>query len=377
VTRKKNKLRVQFRKNAQRKTRGGDLTRELLDEDPAADHLAKDERLSGKGDLTRRRTIISAEQHGDQVLRQVDESTCLRGRVTSAVGLSYHVQADDGRPFACTVRRILRKLSTDERNTVVTGDEVLFLPTGADEGVIERVEPRHGVLARGSGGKAHVLVANVDQVLIVATAADPQLKPVLIDRFLISAEKGGVHAILCINKTDLVDPAALQPLVGVYTRLGYDVVLTSAARQQGVERLRTLLRGRETVFTGQSGVGKSSLLNAIQPGLALSTGEVSDWTRKGRHTTRRAQLHQLASGGWVVDTPGIRQLELWDVIREEIEGFYVEFRPFVTRCKFQDCLHTREAGCGVKWAVQHDLISPLRYENYLRIVTGDDAALKA
>jgi ribosome biogenesis GTPase len=216
-----------------------------------------------------------------------------------------------------------------------------------------------------------VIVSNVDQALIVVSAAEPPLKPSLIDRLLISAEKGGVHAVICINKVDLVDPAGLQPIAGVYGRLGYDVVLTSATEAAGVERLRSLLKDRETVVAGQSGVGKSSLLNAVQPGLALNTAEVSRWTQKGRHTTRRAILLELEFGGWVADTPGIRQFELWDVRPEEVEGYFIEFRPFVTLCKFPDCSHTHEEGCGVKRGVEDDLISPLRYESYLRIVDGD------
>ncbi|HID22307.1 MAG TPA: ribosome small subunit-dependent GTPase A, partial [Planctomycetaceae bacterium] len=174
-----------------------------------------------------------------------------------------------------------------------------------------------------------------------------------------------------INKVDLIDVAALQPLVGLYAQLGYDVVLTSAVSGAGLDRLRMLLQGRQTVFAGQSGVGKSALLNAIQPGLELKVGEVSEWSRKGRHTTRRAELLPLDFGGWIVDTPGIRQMELWDVLPEEVEGFFVEFRPFVPKCKFPDCSHTHESDCGVKRAVAHGLISPCRYESYCRILQDE------
>ena len=181
-----------------------------------------------------------------------------------------------------------------------------------------------------------------------------------------------MRPILCINKSDLVDAIRLQPILGMYARLGYEVILTSAATSTGIEELQRLLRGRETVTAGQSGVGKSSLLNAVQPNLRLETDTVSNWTRKGRHTTRMAVLHQLEFGGWVVDTPGIRQMQLWDVRPEEVEGFFIEFRPFVPRCRFPDCSHTHESGCAVKQAVDRDLISPVRYASYLKIMAGED-----
>ena len=202
--------------------------------------------------------------------------------------------------------------------------------------------------------------------------ADPPLKPALIDRFLVTAGKGNVRGLVCINKCDLVDPAELQPIVGLYTRLGYEFVPASTRSGLGIDRLRELLRGEATVISGQSGVGKSSLLNAIQPGLKLDIGGVSETSRKGTHTTRVARLLQLDVGGWVVDTPGIRQMELWDVHPGEVEAYFVEFRPFVPLCRFPNCLHIEEAGCAVKAAVRQDLISLTRYESYLRIVSGDD-----
>lgn len=367
---KRKKLRVAFRKNRQKRTRKTDITREVRDEGAEETDVAS-QRL-GKDELSRYRTIMGVESgSGGAMVRDVDESQCLAGRVVSAVGLTSLVQVAGGRRYECTIRRVVRTLARDERNAVVTGDEVLFQPVDERTGVIERVNPRRKVLSRATQRREHIIVANVDQALIVVSAAEPPLKTSLIDRLLISAEKGGVHSVICINKVDLVDPLRLQPIVGIYGRLGYDVVLTSAPESAGIERLRSLLKNRETVVAGQSGVGKSSLLNALQPDLALHTAEVSSWTTKGRHTTRRAILLQLASGGWVADTPGIRQFELWDVIPEEVEGFFVEFRPFVTLCKFPDCSHTHEDGCGVKTAVENDLISPMRYESYLRIVEGD------
>jgi ribosome biogenesis GTPase len=237
--------------------------------------------------------------------------------------------------------------------------------------VIERVEPRRGILTRKIRGQKHVLVANVDQVLIVASAADPPLKLSLIDRYLISAAAGGIRPLICINKADLADLVELQPVIGTYSQLGYDVVATSTVTGLGISRLKFLLTGVETALAGQSGVGKTSLINSLEPGLELKTLEVAAETRKGKHTTTAARLLKLSFGGWVVDTPGIRQMELWNVVPDEVEGFFLEFHPFLRECRFPNCSHTHESQCGVKRAVVRGLITHQRYESYCRIRTGD------
>ncbi|MEX0716023.1 MAG: ribosome small subunit-dependent GTPase A [Planctomycetaceae bacterium] len=373
MAKKKRKLRVEFRKNREKRARRGDLTRRAVDslEQPAApDDFDARESLSGKGALSRRRTVIGTEDEAG-VVRDVDLSKCLSGRVLSSRGLHSLVRGDDGARYDCTVRRVLRTMSRDERNAVVTGDIVLFQPGGEGQGVIERVEPRSGTISRTSKGREHVIVANVDQVLIVGSAGEPALKANLIDRFLVSAGKGNVRAVVCVNKVDLTEPAGLVSIAGIYGRLGCEVVFASATQGAGIGRLRALLKNRQTVLAGQSGVGKSSLLNAIEPSLELAVSSVSEWTQKGRHTTRAATLIELGAGGWVVDTPGIRQLDLWDVSPEEVEGHFVEFRPFVTLCRFPDCTHTHETGCGVQQAVARDMITRMRYESYVRMIEGD------
>jgi len=362
------KVRVDLRRNKQTRTRQQNLTQEVLTDMESAEDAESGERLSGKGQLSRRRTIRTSED-GEQALRDVNLAGCKTGRVLSFVGLNCVVQSDeDGLKFECTLRGVVRTLARDGRNAVVTGDRVVFRPAGdVYQGVIERVEPRHGVLARQSQGKEHVLVANIDQILIVASAASPELKTNLIDRYLVNAEVHEIPAIICINKADLVDVRTLQPVVALYGRLGYRVVLTSNANGRGIQELRQLLTGRETAVGGQSGVGKSSLLNSVDSDLSLDTSDVSDWSHKGMHTTRRAHLLPLKSGGWVADTPGIRQFVLWDLSLEEIDGFYVEFRAFIPYCRFPDCSHLHEDKCGVKDAVEQGLIAQRRYHSYVRM----------
>jgi ribosome biogenesis GTPase len=367
------KVRIDFRKNRGRVARNNDLTRDVHKGDVADDKLASGERLSGKGKLSRRRTVVGVTVDGDQIIRDVDESECLEGRVLAAIGgLHCRVEGPDQVVYDCSVRKVVRTLTREARNAVVTGDRVLFRPLDKESGIIERVEPRSGILARGHQRQQHILVANISQVAIIGSLEEPHLKPALIDRFLVSAEKGGVKALICLNKSDLVDLADLQQIIGLYARLGYRVVPTSSRTGQNIDLLRHLLAGEQTVFSGQSGVGKSSLLNLLCPGLQLGIGEVSKDTGKGRHTTRHSQLLRLETGGWVVDTPGIRQMEIWDVAAGEVEGFFREFRPFVSHCRFNSCLHLEEDGCAIRQAVRHGLISQIRYESYVRMVVGDD-----
>jgi ribosome biogenesis GTPase len=387
---KKKKVRVDLRKNRSKPPRDHNWTRGFQEHGYADEATTSDERVRAKGELSRRRTIIQdetpAEKKGDEPAEMPAPSTdgSIPGRVLRVHGLISVVEAEDGRQYRCAVRRLLRTLATDERNIVTTGDRVWFrladathasneteAPAADLDGMIERVEPRHGLLTRASRGREHVLVANVDQVVIVVSLVEPDLKPHLIDRYLASAEQGKIRPIICLNKADLVDPAPYQSIVGFYSQLGVPTFLTSATTGQGVEFLREHLRNRQTVFSGQSGVGKSSLLNAIQPELGLRVREVSDVNQKGKHTTTTAELIKLDFGGWVVDTPGVRQFELWDIIPEEVEGFFPEFRPFVHQCGFPDCTHTHEERCAIKRAVYRRQISAGRYTSYLGMFGGD------
>jgi ribosome biogenesis GTPase len=371
----KKKIRHEFRKQHQGRKRQGDLTRQMRGDENAADDLVHGERLSGKGDLTRKRTIVGVEADagaaGFGVLRDV-HSTAIRGRVLSVHGLSSVVRADDGREFRCAIRGLLKDMSTDLRHVVVAGDVVWLRPEATGDSLIEQIEPRRHILSRTSKRRQQILVANVDQLVIVTSAAEPSLKPNLIDRFLVEAEQMRIEPILCINKIDLIDAADLQPFAGVYGQMGYQVLLVSASTGQGIDRLRRLLVGKESVVAGQSGVGKSSLLNAIEPELALRVGAVSSENQKGTHTTTVARLIPLAIGGYVVDTPGIRQFQLWDIVPEEVAGLYRDLRPYVSLCRFPDCTHTHEANCAVKDAVADNRLDARRYESYCHLRAGDD-----
>ncbi len=377
---KKKKVRVELRKNRQKRTRANDLTREFRhDEAGAASTAPTTDRVRPRGELSRHRTIIEdadaagGESAGDAqdaaASRAVDPSTCLRGRVLRVHGLVLMVRGDDGRTYPCHVRRLLKSLAIEGRNVVTVGDRVWFRPGGTSgaEGLIERIEARGGVITRGYRNRQQVLAANVDQVLIVSALAEPGLKLGLVDRYLVSAETGGVRPVVVLNKADLVDLAGFQWVVGLYAQLGYETLVTSVADGRGIDRLRELVSSGVTAVSGQSGVGKSSLLNAVQPGLNLKVREVSDWTFKGKHTTTTAELIELQAGGFVVDTPGLRQFELWGIVPGELEAYFIEFRPFIPHCRFPDCSHTHEHACAVKDAVYWGQIHPGRYESYRKL----------
>lgn len=363
---KRSRQRTDFKKNHQGRVRQGDWTREFQggNQDDLADAISG-ERVSGKGDLTRKRTVSEAESSSG------DNRGLISGRVTSVFGLKSHVMGDDGLIYECSVRQVLKSLSIEQRNVVVAGDRVRFRAASPQDGMIERVEPRQGIISRTSRGQQHVIAANVDYLLIVTSAAQPNLKPALIDRFLLTAESCEVAPVIVINKVDLVDRGPLQQLVGVYSSMGYQVLMTSAEKGTNVDLLRGLLKAKQTAVAGQSGVGKSSLLNAVQPGLGLAVSEVSADNEKGRHTTTTARLIPLDDGGAVFDTPGIRQFQLWDISATEVAGFMPDLRPYVSACRYPNCLHLSEDDCAVKHAVADGRIDARRYDAYCHLLEDD------
>lgn len=374
MAKKRTKLRAEFRKKHQGRVRDGDLTRGFHSGDSAQlEDAVQSERVSGKGELTRKRTVIGSDSDpsdtsGLQVRLSDHKDAVLYGRVVSVHGLRSRVYGDDGELYACTVRQLLKSLSTDQRNVVATGDRVAFRPDQSGGGVIDRIEPRYGMLSRTSRGRRHVIATNVDFLLIVTSCGQPGLKPALIDRYLLTAEQYGIRPLICFNKSDLIDIAELQPIAGVYAQLGYLTLFTSVASGQNIDYLRALLGNKQTVLAGQSGVGKSSLLNSVEPKLGLRVGVVSQENEKGKHTTTNATLIPLASGGAVIDTPGIRQFQLWDITAGEVAALMPELRPYASQCRYPDCLHVHEDDCAIKDAVADGRIDARRYDAYCHLL---------
>lgn len=358
--------RVDFRKNRHAKRRRKDVTRDIAD-DEADDRLVRSERISGKGELTRKRTIKLADDLPSASGPEAD--VCWQGQVLHAHGLESFVQDAEGIVERCTIRQVLRDLATDQRHPVLAGDWVRVQGRG-EEATIQFIEPRQNALSRLSRGRRHTIVANVDQVLIVGSAAEPDLKPGLIDRLIVAAEAAGIRPVICLNKADLVDPASLIPLAGVFARMGYPTVLCSTRTGLGMERLRAELPDRVTAVIGQSGVGKSSLLNWLEPQLALAVGDVSRDNDKGRHTTTVARLLPHSHGGSFVDTPGVRQFQLWETVPAEVPAAFRDLRPLANHCRFPDCSHSHEADCAVKDAVADGLLDTRRWESCCHLTAG-------
>ena len=317
---------------------------------------------------------------GKKPVQKKDSAGALPGVVVRARGHVYDVEpAGDrsGPPLMCEVRgRLLQERGRD--TLVAVGDRVLVQPTGEGKGLIERVEPRHSVLSRQQPGESHpaedVILANPDQALVVFAAKDPDPHLRMLDRFLVIAEANELPAVLCVNKVELVGDDHVQAVFGLYERIGYRVLYVSAAEHRGIDELRELLSGRITVITGPSGVGKSSLLNAVHPDLHLRTGALRDFAAKGRHTTRAAQLYRLPFGvdTYVADTPGIRELGFYDIAPENLGFYFREMLPYLHDCRYGGCTHDHEPDCAVRAAVERGDIAQERYDSYLRLLHGEE-----
>jgi ribosome biogenesis GTPase len=290
------------------------------------------------------------------------------------------VLTDEGDRIEAQLRgRVKRERQTSD--LAVIGDRVWLEVLPDSRGAIDHVEPRRSRFSRRQPGprgswREDVMVANPDLVVAVFSCDRPPPNPRLVDRFLVVAEHNELPSMIVANKVDLVDPDAAHETFGAYQRIGYDVVFSSAKAGVGVDDLRARLDGRLSIVTGPSGVGKSTLLNVMQPGLHLATAEVSDALHKGRHTTTHAELHPLSGsrGGFVADTPGIRELGLWQIPTDELAWCFPEFRAHLGACGFSDCTHLHEPRCRLRAAVEAGTVGEARYDSYRRMLTGDLAA---
>lgn len=285
----------------------------------------------------------------------------------------YTIETSRGN-ITCGLRGRLKR-RTFRGDVISIGDSVSIslLPEG--KGMIEVIKPRDTELARLAptprGDYRQILLANPDQIVAVFACASPEPRLRMLDRFLVIAEKQGLRALIIANKVDLVGRRAAREFFSIYPPLGYRVIYTSASTGEGVEELHKALTGRVSALAGPSGVGKSSLMNLVQPGLGLAVREVSARNERGRHTTVVRELFPLAGGGYVADLPGLRKLSLWDTQPEELDGYFPELRELVKHCQFNDCAHFEEPGCAVIQAVEEGSVSPERYESYLRMRLGD------
>lgn len=299
--------------------------------------------------------------------------------VLSASGGVYDVELEDGTVTEASLRGRL-KLEQRTGDRIVAGDRVRVAAQPDEALTIESVEPRTSELARrapGHGRKAKVIVANVDRVMIVFAAAEPEPNRRMLDRFLVLAEANRLDSLIVLNKVDMVDPDVAATFLAPYEAAGYETLRTSALAGIGIDDLRERVCGARSVVTGPSGVGKSSLLNVVQPGLGLAIGDVSTAVNKGQHTTVSARLIPLECGGHVADTPGLRELGLWGLEPEDLPDCFPEFADLIGHCRFaRSCSHTHEPGCAIRDAVETGTVDRGRYDSYVTLRTEAEAAPK-
>ena len=297
----------------------------------------------------------------------------MQGLVTRLQAGFYTVFADH-QTISCRLRGRHKKTRLNE-DIVAVGDRVDITLLEDGGGVIETIYPRRASFFRmaptARGVYKQILLANPDQVMLVFSCAEPEPSLRMLDRFLVITEKQHIPVVIIANKVDLVGMRKAKKIFSDYLKIGYQMLFTSAKKKRNIDKLETLLTGKISAFSGPSGVGKSSLLNQVQPELGLRIGNLKDSSKKGTHMTVVRQLFPLEGGGFVADMPGLRSLSLWDTEPEELDGYFPEIRGLVADCQFNDCSHITETDCAVKRAVKEGAISPQRYDSYVRLRLGD------
>jgi len=300
----------------------------------------------------------------------------IKGKVVKSTGSWYEVEAPDGKVLTCRIVGKFRLEGQRITNPVAVGDEVRVEPEAdGTQGVIREIMPRANYVVRQSPkGRVdmHLMAANIDQAVVIATIVQPNLKQGFIDRFLLMLEPYEIPGVVVFNKSDLYGKGernVYEYLRDIYANIGYEVLLTSALKGEGLDALREVLKDKISLIGGQSGVGKSSLINSIQPRLALRTEDLSGYSGKGKHTTTFAEMHRMDFGGAIIDTPGLKSLSFNHFEPQMVAHNFREFFALSENCRFGGkCLHRDEPGCAVKEALENEQISPLRYENYLAIL---------
>lgn len=303
----------------------------------------------------------------------------MRGLVTKSTGSWYQVSAEDGLKYDCRIKGKFRTKDIKTTNPIAVGDWVHFeVEPDQASGVINTLEPRKNYIIRKSinlSKQTQIIGANLDQAILVVTLASPPTSLGFIDRFLVTAEAYDIPAIVVFNKLDLFSDEGLEILQeykAIYENIGYPCYEVSAIAGTNMDAIRDLLKDKVTLVSGHSGVGKSTLVNRIVPGAELRTGNISDWSDQGKHTTTFAEMIDLPFGGKLIDTPGIRELGIVDIERQELSHFFPEMRQLMNKCKFNNCRHLNEPGCVVMDAVEEGLIESSRYDSYLSIYNNED-----